>query len=94
MGKKVNRRKIPKMGRRVSTIEDQLLLWIHIFINPICPGPQSPSIGLNCFKLWIEIIAFFIVIFPASTNQISYTFREAPFVFMKNKTRKRSLPFN
>jgi len=72
MGKKVNRRKIPKMGRRVSTIEDQLLLWIHIFINPICPGPQSPSIGLNCFKLWIEIIAFFIVIFPASTNQISY----------------------
>ena len=74
--KKVNKKNVPEMSRRVSTIEDQLLLWIHIFVNPICPGLQSPSIGLNWIKLWIDIITFFIVIFPASTKQISFRFHE------------------
>lgn len=71
-----NKKNVPEMSRRVSTIEDQLLLWIHIFVNPICPGLQSPSIGLNWIKHWIDIITFFIVIFPASTKQISFLFNE------------------
>jgi len=30
---------VPEMGWGVSTIEYQLLFWIHIFVNPLSPGP-------------------------------------------------------
>lgn len=56
------------MSGRVSTIEDKLLLWINIFIDPMSPGLQSPSIGLNSVKLWINIISLPIVVFPVTGN--------------------------
>lgn len=59
------------MSRRISSIEDQLLSWIYIIIDPVSPCLERSSVSLNSIKLRVENIAFFIIIFPASSNCIS-----------------------
>lgn len=56
---------LPEMGRGVSTVKNKLLFGIHILIDPFCPSLQRPSVCFSCIKFRVDVVTFFVVVFPA-----------------------------
>ena len=67
---KKEQKKIPEMGRRVPAIEDQLVGWIYVLVDPFSPGFYCPPISFHCIKPRIDIFTFFKVIFPVPTGPL------------------------
>lgn len=53
------------MCRGVSAIKYELLLGIHILIDPFCPSLQRPSVCFGRIKLRVDEVTFFVVVLPA-----------------------------
>ena len=53
------------MCRGVSTVKNELLLGIHILIDPFCPSLQRSSVCFSRIKLRVDEVTFFVVVFPA-----------------------------
>jgi len=53
------------MGRGVSAIKYKLLFGIHILIDPFCPSLQRPSVCFSSIKFRVDVVTFFVVVFPA-----------------------------
>ena len=66
----------PEMGRRIASIEDQLLSWVYIIIDPVSPRLECSSVSLDSIELRVKNVAFFIIVFPASSNCISKPHQE------------------
>lgn len=60
---------VPEMRRRVTTIENHLFA-AHVFLDPRCPSLDGSSICFHSIKFRIDVITFFVVVFPAASGVI------------------------
>ena len=63
--------RLPEMCSGVASVEDDTLGRVHVLVDPASPGLESSPVSFSRVELWVQRVAFLVVVDAAHIAQQS-----------------------